>query len=341
MIKNQHYYQIDLLRFVAAFSVLLFHYSVRSYGANPALYVHYPFLDIIGRYGFLGVPLFFIISGFVISLSAEYSNAKNFLISRITRLYPAYWLCISLSAIIMLYFGGAYFPITLKQYLVGLTMLQSFFNVPDVDGVYWTLALEIQFYLFVFLLLFFKKFAYLEKLSWLWLLICCIILFVPHLTYVFIPRYAPYFIAGITFYKIKNDKLNAARASVLVITLAIAIYLTTQPQHLAIGLSFSRIAIGVILATFWLLFYLLVTNRLSSFYHPSFIKLGALTYPLYLIHENIGINLLNALNPLLNKWIALVITIGMMLFLAFLINQKIEKVFAPKLKCFLKKHLHA
>ena len=62
---------IELLRFIAANLIILFHY--------------------VGfRQGFIGVDIFFIISGFVITYATE-SNSKNFFIRRLIRIIPLYW----------------------------------------------------------------------------------------------------------------------------------------------------------------------------------------------------------------------------------------------------------
>jgi peptidoglycan/LPS O-acetylase OafA/YrhL len=48
------------------------------------------------RYGFLGVPIFFIISGYVIAYSAE-RTAAAFAIARVSRIYPTFLFCMTLT----------------------------------------------------------------------------------------------------------------------------------------------------------------------------------------------------------------------------------------------------
>jgi len=124
--------ELDVLRGVAALSVFCYHYH-------------------LFKYGYLGVHLFFIISGFVILMTAENSrNASQFFVNRILRLLPVYWLCVSIA------FGVRYFSneaVGVKMYLVNLTMLQEFLGVEKIDGVYWTLAEEWIFYGIIIVLL--------------------------------------------------------------------------------------------------------------------------------------------------------------------------------------------
>ena len=63
--------ELDLLRFFAAFSVVLYHYTFRGYAADDMSIVPYPLFAPISKYGYLGVDLFFMISGFVILMTAS------------------------------------------------------------------------------------------------------------------------------------------------------------------------------------------------------------------------------------------------------------------------------
>ena len=110
-------------------------------------------LSPFARYGFLGVHLFFMISGFVVSMSAEGRSAREFFTSRVVRLYPAYWAAGLLTVAAVTLLGADHLKPTFDQWLVNLTMMQQFFDVRDLEGVYWSLTpSSIKFYLLVFLL---------------------------------------------------------------------------------------------------------------------------------------------------------------------------------------------
>ncbi|MCX7201765.1 MAG: acyltransferase family protein [Burkholderiales bacterium] len=89
--NHQRFAEIDLLRFFAAISVVANHYLFRGpvSGAMPGY--QFPVLGEWARYGFLGVHPFIMISGFVIAFSVRDRSSSEFLWSRASRLYPAFW----------------------------------------------------------------------------------------------------------------------------------------------------------------------------------------------------------------------------------------------------------
>ena len=97
--------EIDLLRFLAALAVVLFHYAFRGYAAHSSS-MPYPLLEAVAKYGSYGVELFFLISGFVILMSASGGSLKHFVISRIVRLYPAFWVCCTLTWVVLQFVSG-------------------------------------------------------------------------------------------------------------------------------------------------------------------------------------------------------------------------------------------
>src|SRR5436190_9331039 len=127
---------------------MLFHYTYRGpqIHAWPA---SFPVLSHISKYGYLGVDVFFILSGFVILLTAYEKDAIGFTIARIVRLYPAYWICVTLTTVAVLLAGNIHRHLTPAQYLANLTMAHSYFGVEDISGVYWTLAVELKFYFLI------------------------------------------------------------------------------------------------------------------------------------------------------------------------------------------------
>src|SRR5215471_2445277 len=115
--------EIDLLRFLAALSVVMFHYAFRGYAADSVSAMPYPLLAPFAKYGGLGVHLFFMISGFVILMTAAGGTLKTFVTSRIVRLYPAFWICCTITFVAVLAIGAPRFFASPGQYLVNMTML--------------------------------------------------------------------------------------------------------------------------------------------------------------------------------------------------------------------------
>ncbi|PJI54488.1 hypothetical protein CTI14_14985, partial [Methylobacterium radiotolerans] len=111
----------------------------------------YPGLFAWTWFGWIGVELFFVISGFVIAYSAEHATARAFLRSRLLRLVPAVWICATLTALVSLAIGRmGSVPHVLRAYLDCVLFVPV---EPWLDGVYWTLGVEIAFYALVFALL--------------------------------------------------------------------------------------------------------------------------------------------------------------------------------------------
>ena len=147
---RERFHELDGLRGLAALAVVVYHmanaYDTFYPGAEPS--------PISVWWGMFGVQLFFMISGFVILMSAQSADkSSDFAISRATRLYPAYWVALILSLVVSLAFTVPHEPMTWTDRLLNFSMVQRWFLVPNVDGVYLTLAIEMQFYVMVFGLL--------------------------------------------------------------------------------------------------------------------------------------------------------------------------------------------
>jgi len=328
---KDRFYEIDLLRFLAALAVVLYHYTFRGFAEGGYSPVEYPVLGEIFKYGLYGVQLFFIISGFVILMTASKRDAPNFVISRITRLYPAFWACVTLTAGFILWKGGELFQVGLVQYLLNLTMISGFAGVEMVDGVYWTLLVEIKFYALIFVLLLFGQIKRIEWFLAFWLVLTALSMVVSlHIviTFLFLTDWSPFFIAGALFYLIRQNGMNLVRGAMLVISLMLSLWQNlNEIKHLAVlyKSDFSPyISSAVILACFavFLLISLGKTKGLSS---QKLIKLGVLTYPLYLIHQNIGFMLFQEFGDSVNRYILLMALVSIMLIAAWLIHQLIEQ----------------
>jgi peptidoglycan/LPS O-acetylase OafA/YrhL len=90
-------------------------------------------------------------------LTAYNRDAVSFTISRITWIYPAYWFSVCLTAAAIFLFGEGIFQVELTQLFANLTMIHGYFGVRHVDGVYWSLLVELKFYFIIFLLIVFKQ----------------------------------------------------------------------------------------------------------------------------------------------------------------------------------------
>jgi peptidoglycan/LPS O-acetylase OafA/YrhL len=93
---------LDGLRFVAAVSVVVFHFTARAHDDwGTSVDRAFPTLSQYAAYGTLGVEFFFIISGFVILMTAWDRSLPDYTASRIGRLFPAYWAGVALSTLLL------------------------------------------------------------------------------------------------------------------------------------------------------------------------------------------------------------------------------------------------
>ncbi len=139
---------IDALRAIAALLVVWLHVSdafvqFDTSGNNHWLHALAQSIDV----GRIGVVVFFLISGFVIPFSIHPDRAApvgSFLIKRLFRIYPAYWLSVPLGALTGFWIWGTHFGTS--DVLINLTLLQDVFGVQAAEGLYWTLLVELVFY---------------------------------------------------------------------------------------------------------------------------------------------------------------------------------------------------
>lgn len=313
---------LNYIRAVSAIMVMLYHYTTRymmSYLNIPADKNH------LGLwYGFWAVYTFFILSGFltVISMGSE-TRPKQFLEKRFFRLYPTYWTAIILTSMVTYFFNRQKFIGVIKT-LINFTMLQGCIGVSHVDGAYWTLAYELLFYIVIAFVLFIKKFDKINILSLLWLIaiICldgCQKAFnIPKivnflLTFALSKEYAHLFILGISLACIFKNKKDII--SYVNIALCFCLqYILHEKKH---GGTVFVIVIAILV-------YICAITNFKLKYDTVLTKLAAISYPLYLIHQNIGYVLIKNLSLAIGYKMSVAVTIIIMIFAAYIINRFIE-----------------
>lgn len=160
--ESRRFVLVDALRGVAAMLVVLFHVWDHNIAAITGLSLPGP-IEAIVAHGNLGVSIFFVLSGFVIAHSVHAARISpgyfgRFVLRRSLRLDPPYWASIALAIATLaissrvLHRPGIELP-SLADVAANVAYLQTLLGMPDIQGVYWTLCYEVQFYLvFVFLL---------------------------------------------------------------------------------------------------------------------------------------------------------------------------------------------
>ncbi|HET6218810.1 MAG TPA: acyltransferase [Acidobacteriaceae bacterium] len=303
---------LDAARGIAACAVVFQHTIQISYPA---------FLPWSLRHvncGLVGVVVFFLISGFIIPVSImRTKRLSTFWGSRFFRLYPIYWVSL-VTALVLGWLGLMRLPAAFKTHpvldsLVNFTMLQSFLRAPDALPVYWTLSLELVFYVLCSLL--FIAGWLNRSLLWGWLASGSMALGV--------------FIAGVGFHR----SVPAGRIGLLVTaflgTVIYSVYSKRQVQkHLYPLLAFT---LATFAAGFWFrfqqypshseaenysvagvlaswvaaytLFAVLFLLRASEF--PGWtLWIGRISYSLYLVHGMVLALLPRTLNPVVFPCVA-------------------------------------
>lgn len=330
-------HEIDLLRFVAAISVVFFHYAFRGFAADGLSPMPYPALSHGAAYGYLGVELFFMISGFVILMTASGGSLRKFAVSRLVRLYPAFWVCCAITAMATLIFNQEPFSVNGRQFLINLTMLNGFFGVPSVDGVYWSLFVELKFYGLIALILLLRRIRQIEAILVAWLCISIANQFLKSgkLEYLLITNYAAFFIGGANFYLIWKNGVSVIRSLVIFFSWLLGCWTALKgvsvfPEIYGTTLETSNV-LGII-SCFFLVMLLVALRKTGIFLNRNWYVLGVMTYPLYLLHQNIGYMIFWVAYPAVNAHLLLFGTIFLMLLLSYGIHLVSERGFADLLR---------
>lgn len=279
--------ELDALRGIAALAVVFFHFTMRCDER------YCKFL----RIGATGVELFFIISGFVIFMTVQRSeDGREFIASRFARLFPTYWACVTITFLMKALLTVSYFHksvtmAALLQYAANLTMLQYFFGIEHIDGAYWTLTIELIFYVLIYLLLRLKQLKHIEHIGLGIVTALAVWQNIPPDPHVYmavakrIPLmdFFPLFLAGIVFYKIFSERATPYRYTLIAICFAAQmmncggrLYYISFPQYL------------VALVLYFSAFLLFVHGRLRFVVSRTTVWLGAISYALYLIHHEVS-----------------------------------------------------
>jgi len=326
IINNSYIPVLDSLRAFAAISVCLYHFVCTTTGYITTQWI----LDIfyIGKYG---VQLFFVISGFVIPWAMyhaqfKFKNIFTFLLKRLCRLEPPYLFSIIIALVILFvrekFLGvqNSHIEISTTQVLLHLGYLIPFFKGYQwLNLVYWTLAIEFQYYFFIALL-------FIPLLKAKILIRICIYSSIIALSFIgtssFLFYWLPVFLIGIILflYKIKHIEVIEFYC-ILLIVISYCFY----------KYEFSSVAF-ILIPVLCLLFFENLKVIIMDFF-------GKMSYSIYLIHPLIGASLINVLSHdfVLPFQKLLVIVLGLIVTLfsaclMYLVIEKPSKKLSSKIK---------
>jgi peptidoglycan/LPS O-acetylase OafA/YrhL len=333
---------LDGLRLLAAVAVMLYHFTARenpAWGDGTVPPDIFPELSRYTMFGQFGVDLFFVISGFVILMSAWGRPVNAFVTSRVTRLFPAYWAGVLLTGFLLVVLWPERKEVQLSDIGANLTMLHEAFGVSSVDGVYWTLWFELRFYVMIgVLLLIGLTGARALAFAALWPAAAVMADTAGSglLANMLLAEYAPLFACGMAMYMVARDRSSMLAWLVLGQNVLLSAtwcagntrvrlmeWTTLEPSVMQCVLM-TLGCIGLVA-----LVTLTPLRRLNS---GILTTAGLLTYPLYLIHQYWGWWIITGLHDDLPRYAVVAIAAGVAIVLATLVHVLVERPLAPILK---------
>jgi peptidoglycan/LPS O-acetylase OafA/YrhL len=315
---RRRFEEIDVLRGLAALCVVLSHYYPhwdKYLGPIPVV--------VRNSWGWYAVKLFFVISGFVIFMTLDRCRSvAEFAVLRFSRLYPAYWATFLFVTIVSVgIFGDVFW---LRGFVANATMFQEFLGVEHHDVVYWSLSVELAFYIHAAWLFALGLHRHVRPIVAVWLLCACAwALALPEpvtdadqrdwFAKLFAFDYAPYFAIGMVLFDVTKHGWSGARIALI----GFAIVTETLIAH------WRGLLVALACAA---LFVLAVSGRLRFLVWRPTLWLGAISYSLYLVHRNLGYKALDWLHAHgIDVTIAVPLTIAGALVLATLFAYGVER----------------
>ena len=308
--QTNHLDSLVLLRGLAVIMVCFCHYG------NPLSAGDHFFTKLFlffKQYGKFGVEIFFVISGFIIPYSLykgkyQLGDYFTFLYKRLLRLHPPYLLALFITLVIM-YFSYKTRHVAFPEDFASITRSLVYLHFPPDNPVFWTLAVEAQYYLFVGLF-----YVLLVNYSLLaYFLVVPVFLFLGHTSLVenfSLLKYFVFFFIGnaafMIYLGIGNKWINSFSLASLV---GFSYFFYELPAFLC--------------STFTLSFILLYRKQVFS----SLKFIGTISYSIYLIHFPIGIKFINLLKPRINpsySWLLFVVTVVFVVLVSLVFYKIIE-----------------
>lgn len=331
--SDRHLHELDYIRGWGAVAVVVYHLTYRGWTRDDLADVAYPEVTGFAPYLTIALPGFFMISGFLMFHTTVGRSPRQFLTARIARLYPTFWAAVLITAVATLVLSDGRFTVTPVQVMANLTMVSTYLGQPFVDGVYWSLVVELKLYFWVLVLLATGLVRHLDAALAGWLgvsVLAAVGVGHPLVDEALETEFSCYFVVGATAHLIRRRGWTPGRVGLLAGSAAVACF--RLPDRIPDGSG--TVTIVVVLA----LMVFVVAAALDRF---TWLPAGGLTaalatisYPLYLLHERIGYQIINRLAHW-NRWWLLAVTASVVVGLAAVVHVVVEKPGSPALRRWL------
>jgi peptidoglycan/LPS O-acetylase OafA/YrhL len=337
---------LDGLRFLAALSVVLFHFMGQTPNAMTGIWGRpyqetFPHAHAWFAFGRLGVQLFFLISGFVICMSAWGRSPRDFFISRVTRLYPMYWVAVVASAAVIYLADTPFGRPNARLLFANLTMLQHPLGVDNLDPVYWTLWPELCFYV-TFAVVVWKGLTYRRVVVFcgLWTLAAVLApsAHIPLLTLVVNPASAPFFIAGMAFHLMHRYRSTPLLWGIVAMSWLLALHFLTAPHGGSNNWATWAPWRGWLVLVVTVFFAMIAAIALGWTRRIRWRRLttaGALTFPLYLLHDVTGMTVVSRYGDRLHPAALVAVTTAGLVLLSYVLHRFAERPLARAMRRWL------
>lgn len=311
---------LDAFRGIAILSVMLYHLTYRWGPLNPDRFnlTHFKTDHDWFALGQWGVQFFFIISGFVIFMTLERCrNWSDFAIRRFARLYPTYIACMLITFFVARWLGPPDFHRSYRELLVGFSMLSEELGSGWIDGSYWSLLMEIVFYFWIGVC----YFSYRKTFVLNWAVYCYIARQVirhhPDTAFHFFATpFLCYFTIGMAFYSVYAKR--PIYVSAILFATSLLLYRSLYHGN-ALGVHLLLLGMAAAFALF-------VAGKLNWLGGSMLGFVGLISYPLYLLHQSIGVGLVARFNAFdwLNGWPAVALASAIVIAIATMVHYAIE-----------------
>ena len=253
-------------------------------------------------------------------------SAWQFAKGRVKRIYPLYWMAIILITAI------TYLPTLSKtqpdffQILASITMFPTAFDQGWIDGAHWFMLIEIQFYLLIFALLKLRVGKHLPTIFPIWAIVILIWYVFDLNRFNIWYLYGPFsFICGgAIIYSIKQSGWNLLRVVGLIAAITGGLYSRLGSLDYLSEIrntQYSATVVTVIVLIIFGLLLLTLLPKISNMHIPGAVFLGAITYPLFLIHGRLGYMALERFATEQNKYLIYSLLIILAISIAYLMLQ--------------------